>query len=249
MSRSTVLVRSIRAILRARGMTYRQLAQLLGLSEPTIKRDLSRGDFSLGRLDRICDVLDVSLTELVQGAAHDSAALTELSEKQERALIRDRRLLLVTYLLVNAWTFAEIVATFAFDENDLVKVLLRLDELRIVDFRPPRRVRRLTARNFSWRKDGPVQTFFVERVAPEFLGGKFDAASDELHFLGGTLSPVSRARMNAAIAKLVRDFEEMAHHDARLPLSERDGCSALLALRRWEFSDFTKLRRRPADSR
>jgi DNA-binding Xre family transcriptional regulator len=243
MSRSNSILQALRVHLRQRGMTYRELAQALGISEPTVKRDFSRGDFSLSRLDRICDVLDVSIADLAQGQPSLSSALTELSEKQERALVRDRKLLLVTYLIVNAWTYAEIIATFALEENELVVIFLRLDELGIVDFRPPRRVRRLTARNFSWRKDGPVQVFFIQRVAPEFLGGTFDSDNDELHFLGGLLSPVSRARMKAAIAKLVQEFESMAHQDARLPLAARDSCSAMLALRQWEFSDFTKLRR------
>jgi DNA-binding Xre family transcriptional regulator len=243
MARSAAVVQAIRALLRERGMTYRDLAQALGLSEPTIKRDLSRGDFSLGRLDRICDVLDVSLGDLVHGAG--MPALTQLSEKQEKALVRDRKLLLVTYLIVNDWTSAEITSTFDIDDSALVDVFLRLDQLRIIDYRPPRRVRKLTARNFSWRKDGPVQAFFVNRIAPEFLSGHFDAESDDLHFLGGTLSAVSRARIKASMTRVVQEFEQLARQDSRLPLEVRDGCSALFALRRWEFSDFTQLRRKP----
>lgn len=246
MSRSATILQSIRAHLRSRGMTYRALAKALGVSEPTIKRNLSRGEFSLRRLDEICDALDVSLADLVQGAPADSARLSRLSEQQERALVRDRRLLLLTYLLVNDWTLGEIASTFAFSENDLVNLLLRLDALGIVDYRPPKRVRKLTARNFTWRTDGPVHAFFLDRVVPEFLGGGFDADGDSLHFVGAMLSAVSRLRVKAAIGKLVEDFEAMARQDARLPLAARDGCSALLAFRGWELSDFTRLRRKPA---
>ena len=57
MTNSTTLVAGIKLRLRAQGISYRQLAQRLGLSEPTVKRDLSRGKFSLARLDRICDAL------------------------------------------------------------------------------------------------------------------------------------------------------------------------------------------------
>lgn len=242
MARSAAIIQGLRATLRQRGMTYRQLAEAIGVSEPTVKRDLGRGDFPLSRLDRICDALDVSLADLIEGGA-PTPALTELGEHQERALVRERKLLLVTYLLVNDWSLDEISATFALDENALVDVLLRLDTLGIIDYRPPRRVRKLTARNFSWRKDGPVQAFFVGRIAPEFLGGPFDAPGDDLHFLGGTLSAISRTRIQAAMERLVREFEQLARQDARLPLAQRDGCSALIAFRRWEFSDFTRLRR------
>jgi DNA-binding Xre family transcriptional regulator len=241
---SRLVVQSIRAALRQRGMTYRELASALGVSEPTIKRDFSRGDFSLSRLDRICAVLDLTLGDLVQGSATPTAALSQLSERQERALVRDPRLLVVTYLLVNDWKLHEVSNTFALDENALIAVLLRLDELQIISYRPPNRIKKLTARNFSWRKDGPVHEFFITRVAPEFLHARFDEPSDELHFIGGTLSVASLARMKMSIIQLVEEFEELARRDSKLPLAVRDGCSALLALRKWEFSEFTRLRRR-----
>ena len=110
MSRSATIVQSIRAHLRSKGITYRELAKALGVSEPTVKRNLGRGEFTLRRLDEICDVLDVSLADLVQGVHPESSRLSRLSEQQERALVRDRRLLLLTYLLVNGWTLTYAVA-------------------------------------------------------------------------------------------------------------------------------------------
>lgn len=244
MSAATSIVQGIRSALRQRRMTYRELAVTVGVSEPTIKRDMSRGDFSLSRLDRICDALQLSLSDLAQSPASATTLLTQLSEHQERALVRDPRLLVVTYLLVNDWKWSEVTSTFQLDDNELISVLLRLDELGIVDYRPPRRIRRLTARNFAWRKDGPVHDFFLNRVAPEFLRSHFDAPTDELRFIGGLLSQSSLAQMKAAIERLAQEFEEYARRDARLPLEAKNGCSALLAMRQWEFSEFTRLRRK-----
>lgn len=241
MSATASLLQSIRATLRQRGMTYRQLAAILEVSEPTVKRDLSRGNFSLSRLDAICAALDLSLVDLLQAPA--GSMLTMLSEAQERALVRDPRLLLVTYLLVNDWKWTEITTTYQLDDNALIAAVLRLDSLRIVDYRPPRRIRKLTARNFAWRKDGPVHDFFITRVAPEFLRARFDAPTEELRFIGGMLSASSKAHIKAGVDRLAQEFEELAHRDARLPLDAKDGCSALLAFRQWEFSEFTRLRR------
>lgn len=242
MAGSTQIVQAVRAALRARGMTYRELATALGVSEPTVKRDLGRGDFSLSRLDRICEILGLSLEELLLGAS-TSTHITQLSETQERALVRQPKLLLVTYLLANEWRLVDITRAFDLDENALVSALLELDRLKIIDYRPPDRVRRLTARNFGWRRDGPVHAFFVEKVASEFLRGTQDD-SDAFHFIGGTLSVASFARMRHAIVQLAQEFAELSRRDARLPLDARDGCSAMLVLRRWEFSEFTRLRRR-----
>jgi hypothetical protein len=57
------------------------------------------------------------------------------------------------------------------------------------------------------------------------------------------LSATSLHRFKAGIERLASEFEELAHQDARLPLADRDGCTAVLALRSWEFSEFTQLRR------
>lgn len=243
MAGSRIVVDAIRAVLRERAMSYRDLAGLLGLSEATIKRDLGKGDFSLHRLDRICEALGVSVDELIRDDRGSGAALTELSQRQEAALVADSKLLLVTYLVVNDWRFSEIMASFRIDENELVSLLLKLDALRILDYRPPRRIKKLTARNFAWRKDGPVQVFFLTRVLPEFFNSRFEGDGDALHFVGGTLSSASRVRMKAAIERLAAEFEHLAREDARLPLEARDGCSAIIALRKWEFSEFTRLRR------
>jgi transcriptional regulator with XRE-family HTH domain len=241
MSGSAILVKGIKTRLKAQGISYRRLAEMIGISEPTVKRDLARGNFSLQRLDRICDALGLSVADLVQPADH--APMTELSEQQEMALVTNPRALVVTYLIVNDWKFDEIVSAFQLDENQLVSLLLKLDELRIVDFHPPKRMRKLTARNFSWRKDGAVQEYFLRRVIPEFFNARFDSPGDEFRFVGGLLSASSMLRLQASIRRFAADYEQLAHQDARLPLEERHGCSAILALRAWEYSEFSKLRR------
>jgi hypothetical protein len=149
----------------------------------------------------------------------------------------------VTYLLVNDWTFQEIIAAFRMDENELIEILLRLDRLKIIDYRPPHRIRKLTARNFSWRTDGPVHEFFVTRFAPEFFRSAFEGPGDVFRFAGGLLSTESQTRFRNSLERLAAEFEELARNDARLPLERRFGCSAVLAVRSWEFSEFTRLRR------
>ena len=247
MSATTVIVQGVKARLRAHGISYRELAERIGVSEPTIKRDLSRGNFSLERLDRICEVLGVEVTDLLQPA--EPAALTQLSEDQEQALVQNPKLLLVTYLVVNDWKFAEIVATYRLDENELVNILLKMDRLRIVDFRPPTRMRKLTARNFSWRKDGPVHAYFIRAVIPEFFDARFDGTGDEFRFMAGTLAPASVLRLQSSIQRVAVEFEQLTHQDSRLPLEKRDGCTVILATRSWEFSEFSKLRRTPRSAR
>ena len=249
MGNATTIVNAIKHQLRQQGITYQALARRLKLSEPTVKRDLARGDFTLSRLEQICQVLGVTIADLANAAPERQLLLTQLTEVQERALVGNPKMLLVTYLIVNQWKVEEILNTFQIEENDFVSLMLSLDELGIIRFRPPLGVRTLTARNFSWRKDGPVHDFFIRRVAPEYLQARFDGPGDEFHFVGGMLSRASLSRVKTALNQIVAEIEELARRDAKLPLAERDGCTAMLAVRRWEFSEFTRLRRRSAPKR
>jgi transcriptional regulator with XRE-family HTH domain len=223
---SADLVNAIKSRLRAQGITYQALARHLKLSEPTVKRDLARGDFSLKRLDDICDVLGVTLADLANEEPARDSRITKLTDTQERALT------------------AEITGAVEVSENDLVKSLLRLDEIGIVRFRPPRGVQLLTARNFSWRKDGPVHAFFLQRLVPDYFKTRFDGPGDDFYFVAGSLSAASQARFKSTLNRVTAEFEELARQDARLPVSQRHGCAAILALRDWRFSEFARYRRK-----
>jgi transcriptional regulator with XRE-family HTH domain len=244
MASSSVLVAGIKARLRLQGLSYARLAEALDVSEPTVKRDLARGNFTLERLDAICRVLGVGIDDLLQ--ASGPTALTELSEAQERALVADPKLVLVTYLSINDWKFEEIVDTYQLDANELVSLLLKLDKLGIVEFRPPTRIRKLTARNFGWRRDGPVHEYFLRKVVPDFFQSQFKGSGDALHFLAGMLSTASLQRLQASLRQVATEFDELARADSRLPFDDRHGAAVILALRPWEFAEFRRLRRRPA---
>jgi transcriptional regulator with XRE-family HTH domain len=244
MSTATTIIEAIKRQLRAQGVTYQALARRLKLSEPTVKRDLARGDFSLSRLEEICNILGVTIADLANDEPVRDLRITQFTDKQERALTADPKLVLLTYLLVNRWRLEDITEAMEFSDNDLTRLLLSLDELGIVRFRPPRGVQILTARNFAWRKEGPLHEFFLQRVVPEYFRMRFDGGGDEFYFVVGSLSPASRARFKSALNRITAEFEELARHDARLPMAERDGCTAILALRDWQFSEFTRFRRK-----
>lgn len=243
MSTATI-IEAIKRQLRLQGITYQTLARRLKVSEPTVKRDLARGDFSLSRLEEICNVLGVSIADLATEEPVRQLRITQFTDAQERTLAGSPKLLLLTYLLVNRWTLDDISEAIELDENDIVRLLLALDELGIIRFRPPRAVQILTARNFAWRKDGPVHDFFLQRVVPEYFRMRFDGGGDEFYFVAGSLSQASRVRFKSALNRITAEFEELARQDARLPITDRDGCTAILALRDWQFSEFTRFRRK-----
>jgi hypothetical protein len=65
-----------------------------------------------------------------------------------------------------------------------------------------------------------------------------------MRFVAGLLSRASLAQLQQSMDRLAREFDELARRDAALPPAERSSCSAVFALRPWEFSMFTALRRK-----
>ncbi|HEX5047925.1 MAG TPA: XRE family transcriptional regulator, partial [Gammaproteobacteria bacterium] len=161
----------------------------------------------------------------------------------EEALLADTKLLLMTYLLINAWPLREIVAAFAIEMDEAERLLVRLHRAKIIELMPFNRVKLLTARNFRWRKNGPVQKFFETQVQRDFLSGPFTGAGAELQFVGGMLSPTGFKEMQQSIERIAREFDELARRDSALPLADRHACGAVFAIRPWEFSQFAALRR------
>ena len=58
------LVVALKRLLKAQGITYAALAKRLNLSEAAVKRMFSQQALSLLRLEQVCEVLDIGLSEL-----------------------------------------------------------------------------------------------------------------------------------------------------------------------------------------
>ena len=237
------LVEALKRTLKAKGITYADVAGGIGLSEATVKRMFARGDFTLQRLEEICRFARIDFRELAASAGEDARGITELSEEQEQEIVSDPKLLLVAWCAVNNWTFEQIVGTYALSDAECIGCLAKLDRIRIVELLPGNRIRPLVSRTFSWRAGGPIERYFRSRVESEYLGSDFDREGELFLFLSGMLSDASIAELIGELRRVARDFAQRHRGDLGLPLPQRFGTSLLIALRPWELRAFTQLRR------
>jgi DNA-binding Xre family transcriptional regulator len=98
MSTTADLVSALKHELKAARMTYADLAVALGLAESSVKRMLAKGDMPLSRIDSICRALKMDFAELARRVADAQPLLAELTQEQERAVVADKKLLLVRHL-------------------------------------------------------------------------------------------------------------------------------------------------------
>ena len=103
---ATRLVDALKRMLKGRGITYAGVAAGLGLSEASVKRMFSRGDFTLQRLEDVCRVASIDFGELLHAASVHEAGMTHLTIEQEEEIVSDPKLLLVAFCAVGHWTLA-----------------------------------------------------------------------------------------------------------------------------------------------
>ena len=76
-------VEALKRSVRARGLTYAELARRLRLSEASVKRMFSRGSFTLARVEEVLAAVDLELYEVARMSRGDSGGAAHLSLEQE----------------------------------------------------------------------------------------------------------------------------------------------------------------------
>jgi len=243
MTEAELLLSTLKKRLKVQGLSYRELASKLGVSEASVKRVFSTQRLSLDRLLQISTVLGLTLAELAQDAVLDDQRLQTLSEVQERELVANERLLLVAVCVLNQWTVADIVGTYRLSEAECLACLLRLDEWQLIQLMPGNRIRLNVARNFDWLPRGPIRSFFRERGLGDFLNCDFAREDDTMAFTHAMLTDVAIVRLQDEVQRLRRKLGELHAESLAAPLVKRRGISLLLAMREWELRGFVALRR------
>jgi transcriptional regulator with XRE-family HTH domain len=150
-SDSQRIVGYLKEVIQARGLRYRELAALIGVSEKSIKRYLNGRGLSLAMLERLCDAVGIGLCELTNlaGADHGGQPV-RTTEAQEDALAADLRMAIVHTLLMMGWTAPRIIKERLASEAQLTAVLVRLDHLGLITLYPGNRTRvRAIPRSFD----------------------------------------------------------------------------------------------------
>lgn len=243
MSQTTQLINTLKRALKAHGKTYADVANTLGLSEGSVKRLFSEKKFSLERFGQICQILDMEISDLVQLMHERSARIIKLTRQQEAEIAGDRKLLLVTVCVLNRWTFDDILQGYKIRKTDVIHYLATLDRVGLIELLPDNRIKLLVSANFHWISNGPIQNFFNDKVGQEIFNSRFDRQTEKLVVANAMLTRKSNAVLQKKIDRLLWEIEQINNDDARLPVSEKQGTTLVMALREWNFGVFSDLRR------
>ncbi len=250
MLQASSLVDSLKRELKARGITYADLANRIDMSEASVKRMFSQKNFTLQRLDEILQAAQIDFRDIALAGHDESRLISELTYVQEKEIIGDPKLFIVAVSVLNQLSLAQIVQVYRMTEAEVVKCLVRLDKIGIIALQPNNRVKLLVSRTFRWIPDGPIQAHFREQAYSDYLDSQFDGDHELLRLVNVMLSKKSIAVLLERLKQVAREFALQHQEDARLPFEDKYAISMLLAARPWMPRTFqAMLREKPAASR
>ena len=243
MNETSQLIQTIKRQLKNRGLSYRDVASALKLSEASVKRLFSNARFTVERLTQLSTLLGLTLAELVQEAANSELRLRTLTVIQETELVSDQKLLLVAVCVLNHWTPDNIVDHYQLTQVECLQHLLRLDRLRLIDLLPGNRARINVARDFEWLPTGPIRQFFKAQGEGDFLGNPFADEQSSNVFAHAMLTQSAATQFQTELRRLRQKFSDLHQESLAAPLNQRRGIGLLMAMREWEPSGFAAIRR------
>jgi transcriptional regulator with XRE-family HTH domain len=149
---------ALKRALRARRMTYAELASRVGLSESGLKKIFAHEDCALSRLEAIARAAGVPLGELFDAAAREPVAQVALTPRQQEALLAKPLLLAAFWKLsVERWPPRRIAQAHGLDGRAMFRLLAELDRLDLIVLEQPGdRVRLRHGDLVRWLPEGPL---------------------------------------------------------------------------------------------
>ncbi len=242
-SQTSDLILAIKSQLKAKGITYKELARDLSMSEANVKRMFAQQKFNLDRLELICERLHLDLIELAQLAQQNKTKISELTLQQEKELLSDKKLLLTASLCLSGWNYDEMLQRYDFNQIELIGYLTKLDKIKFIELLPFNQIRKKVSSRFAWQPGGPIQNFFAKHIQKEFFQSAFSKKNEKVVFISGMLSDDSNLKIQQLMEELALEYRALLRQDKGLDLDDKKGTSLVVGLRDWELSVFSQLRK------
>jgi transcriptional regulator with XRE-family HTH domain len=203
-----------------RGMTYAALAKKVGVSLPTMKRWMTKDEFSVEALDAMLRELGLSWQELTGVLDGSEIERHPISERDETFLASHSKEAFVFLLLAMQYDFSEIQNELELTAKALEAILLKLDRCNIIAYSGPNNIRVLIRIPFRFSEDGKFSQKYFEPAAKlmfeELVLGNpgfqnvFNPAVPLIRLSEMYLSPKSLVRFKADLWEVVEKYRDLS---------------------------------------
>lgn len=206
MSQQQKVIEVLKKLMKTKGILYKDLARELDVSLPTIKRIFSENELSLSRLERICHILNVQMTDVFQLVETDSEDVPhKLTLEQEEHLARKPQRLAYLELLLAGMKPQQIEKKFNLSPTYTARVLADLEKWDLIVWLPGNKVKCRMARQIQLLTDGPLLKLLHEKGIKEFLNSTFKGDLEQQNFATFEASEKTLEKMQVDLQRILRE--------------------------------------------
>lgn len=239
---------ALKTALKSRGVTYREVAEKIGVSEKTIKRLFSDKDCSLTRLNQICEVINLSVYDLLDFAQHYSKPGVRLNEEQEIFLGTHRQHFAFLYFLTVGYSADQIQEKYHLSELSCFRYLRDLDKLKLLELAENNRYRLLVDGKLLVPLHGPMHGFvrdanklFLDYVIDHDGEKGVNFRSSFRHMSADTLQDLDEdlAELSVKYQKLSQRDEAVLPRSKLLPVKWIVASAKFDIFGKWKIAEFS----------
>lgn len=147
----------LKRLLKQKGITYKELAKKLSLSESGIKKLFISDDCSFSRLNEICVAIGVSISDVLDAVYETPIKSHRHTREQEEFLVSNPKAFnIYCKLTVEEMSITELKRNFKISESELFKILKSLDKYDLIQLMPEGRIRFPDKSMTLWENAGPL---------------------------------------------------------------------------------------------
>lgn len=225
----------IKSLLKAKGLTYRDVGEHLGLSEPSVKRLFSHKNIDFDRLLKLCELIDIRLEDLLRLASGEERP-SSLNLRQEELLAEDEKLFIVFLLLQRRWSVKEILSQYRFSKTELTRLLITLEKNNLIELHPNDRVKVKFDDSLQWSPNGPIVKMYEQQVKGEFFSYDFNLKTDRLNLILREVGQSTYEAVLRRIDKFISDINLITKADYGLKKSDTRSIALMVGARPWILS-------------
>lgn len=210
------IMMTIKSHLKAKGITYQDLAAEIGMSESGIKKLFTAKDISLKRLGQIADIIDVSLANIFQSVEDQEIKNIKFSLTQEDTLCKNPLLFkFFWFLVVDELSIDEIRKQEKLSQEQVDRFLIKLERMDLIRLGKSKRVLSTHKGLLRWSSEGPLMKKINQEWSETLLKKVLQKSTDDpLHRLSYLkLSRESQEEFYHRINVLLNEFARVSHRE------------------------------------
>jgi transcriptional regulator with XRE-family HTH domain len=204
---SLKIIQTLKRDLKAKGITYKDVAAYLKMTEAGVKKLLSKEDISFNKLKLLCDLLQISPNDLLNSLDEFETETHTFTEKQVNFFLNNRHYFHFFMKLAYEQKNPRIIqAEYKLSARSLNSYLKKLEELGLIKRHPFDRTQIVGGIPLAVKTNGTELEFFKYEIAFDQLQIMKEKRSDSLSGAGFFLTDSEKEQFLGKLLGLVIDF-------------------------------------------